>query len=213
MPWQPPKRPRQGTQAHRAALEGGDEPEPREDDEDDEDAEYDFTDPDEGSPWITPARTVAMCDMIRRSVPIGVAADAMGFTDDVWQLWMDRGAEDKKARKVPGFGVNESPYLYFRNKIRQARAQAEADRVMSVHNAAKHDWRAAESLNKSLAPRRYNPATRVEFEASLKGGKEVDIGKLPTAELLKIAKGQAEDIKALPASTSQEPVDAVIEGE
>ncbi len=181
-----------------------------EDTEKDVDEGWDFSDPDEGSPWITPERTEALCAMVRKSVPIPVAAGALGFVGEVWQTWMKTGRDDKARGKKPGFGVNESPYLYFLRELDKARCQAEATRTIAIHNAIENDWKAADTLNTKIAPKRWHVAQKIAIEASM-GGDE-DVGKWSTAKLLQAAKGQLPDDSpklALPENI----VDGEVEGE
>ncbi len=213
MPYGPPKKPKQNVKAIAEYREGrrgvGAAPYDHAEGSDDDVEGWDFTDPDEGSPWITPERTEALCAMVRKSVAIPVAAGALGL-GDIWQTWMKTGREDKSRGKKPGFDVNESPYLYFLAELNKARCQAEATRTMAIHDAIEGDWKAADTLNTKIAPKRWHVAQKIAIEASM-GGDE-DVGKWSTAKLLQAAKGQLPDDSpklALPENV----VDGEIEGE
>ncbi len=219
MPWGPPKSPKSGTKQRAAYKEGrrglGAAPYDHAGEdfgEDDGEAVYSFDDPDEGSLFITPGRTDEICNMVREGVAIPTAAAAMGIPDSLWSSWLETARKHKADRRKPGFGVNESPYVYFLARVNQAKAQCEASLAMAIHGAAKHDFKAATWHLERMASKRYHLATKLDIAASMAGGDKVDIGKLGTAELLRLAKGQVEDdVKALPADTNV--VDGELEGE
>lgn len=168
--------------------------------------EWDFTDPDDPeSNQITPARTKAMTDQVQRGVPIPVAAAAIGIRGDLWNSWCKTAREHKKKRLKGGFEVGQSPYVYFLDRLNQAKAQAESTAVMSWYGAIQYDWKAAMAWAERAAPVRYHLATKLEVAS--KTGNTVDIAAMPTATLLALAKQQ---VDTLPALTSGEPEDAEI---
>lgn len=170
----------------------------------DEGIVLDFDDPDPDCNVITPKRAAAMADLVKVGVPVNVAAASLGIKGVLWSSWAKTARVHKEKGLVGGFDKGESPYVYWLDRVHEAKAQYEAGLIACIGNAAQHDWKAAAWMLERFAARRWHLASKIELEA--KSGNSVDIAALPTAALLQLAKQQA-----VPALTADAPAEAEID--
>ncbi len=150
---------------------------------------------------LTPMRVTAMEALVKTGVPIPVAATALGCGRRVKQ-WADTARNHVAARKTPGFGDGESPYVLWLERMDSARAYAEATLVSSIYQAAANDWKAAAWLLERRAAKRWHLQSKIELSA--KSGDKLQIETFSTEKLLQLAKGlvgddQVKETKALPS--------------
>lgn len=212
MAWGPPKTPKQkaGYANHRrgGAAAPYDHVDAENDDLDsDEGIVLDFNDPDPDCNTITPKRSAAMAELVRVGVPVHVAAASIGIKGTLWKSWATTARVHKSKGLEGGFEPGMSPYVYWLDRVHEAKAQYEAGLIACIGNAAQHDWKAAAWMLERFAARRWHLASKVELEAK-SSGVDVDISKVSNATLLKLAKQQTGDV---PALTSGEPEDAEID--
>jgi hypothetical protein len=169
----------------------------------DEGIVLDFDDPDPDCNTITPKRAAAMAELVKVGVPVHVAAASIGIKGELWKSWSKTARAHKEKGLEGGFDKGESPYIYWLDRVHEAKAQYEASLIACIGSAASHDWKAAAWMLERFAARRWHLGTKISIEAS--SGNKVDIASLPTATLLALAKQQVDSV---PQLTAGAPSDA-----
>lgn len=106
---------------------------------------------------LTPATADHLVAMIRAGTYLPVALRAAGVARRTYVEWMTRSRSGKPS---------DALYRDLRERVEQAKAEAEVRLVAEITRASRDSWQAAAWLLERLAPTRYGkPSVRIRTEA------------------------------------------------